>query len=154
MMSAFPNSVNWYYQEVASRVGKDKMQNYLNLIKYGNTNISGGITKFWLQSTLRISPIEQILLLKNIYTYQMPFSHKNIDVIKKLMILSQDSGIVLSGKSGSVDKNGKGINGLFVGYIERDSNVYFFSISIEGDGANGSIAQNIAINILKNRKIL
>jgi beta-lactamase class D len=40
------NSVYWYFQEMARRVGPTRMQTYLDRFQYGNRNISGGIDKF------------------------------------------------------------------------------------------------------------
>ena len=80
LRSAVSNSVVWYFAKVASQVGKDKMQNYLNKFNYGNKDISGGLTSFWLQSSLRISPTEQVDMLRKLYDYQLPASKKNIDI--------------------------------------------------------------------------
>ncbi len=54
------HSVVWFYQEVARRIGAERMQAHLDALGYGNRDISGGIDKFWLTGGLRISPHEQI----------------------------------------------------------------------------------------------
>ncbi len=59
LRSAIKNSVVWYFQESARRVGHEKMQQYINLVGYGNRDISGSIDSFWLDGGLRISPDEQ-----------------------------------------------------------------------------------------------
>ena len=48
-------SVVWYYQELARRVGPERMQKWVTAFRYGNEDISGGIDRFWLESALRIS---------------------------------------------------------------------------------------------------
>ncbi|KUO70180.1 MAG: class D beta-lactamase [Clostridia bacterium BRH_c25] len=155
LSSAISNSVVWYYQQVASTVGEERMQSWLDKINYGNKDISGGITKFWLQSSLKISPREQVDMLKQMYAYKLPFSQKNVDIVKKIIILSDEDGIVLSGKTGSGVKENKGINGWFVGYVERDGNVFFFAANIEAeDGAAGVKAKEIAMRILKDKSII
>ena len=55
MASGIKNSVVWYYQALASRIGPEHMQKYIDAIPYGNRDISGGITQFWLRSSLTIS---------------------------------------------------------------------------------------------------
>jgi len=60
LRTAMQNSVVWYYQELARRVGRDKMQPYLDAANYGNRDISGQIDSFWLEGGLKISPNEQI----------------------------------------------------------------------------------------------
>ena len=86
MASAFQNSVVWYYQELALKVGNKRMQDYLDKVNYGNVNMSGGLTKFWLASTLKISPLEQVLVLRRFYSYELPFLKRNVDIVKKIMI--------------------------------------------------------------------
>jgi beta-lactamase class D len=48
------------YQEIARRIGAERMQKYVDAFEYGNRNIGGGIDRFWLTGDLRISPLEQI----------------------------------------------------------------------------------------------
>jgi len=46
LKTAIQNSVVWYYQELARRVGKEKMQYYVDAVNYGNKDISGEIDNF------------------------------------------------------------------------------------------------------------
>jgi bla regulator protein BlaR1 len=160
MKTAIENSVVWYYQKLASLVGEEKMQEYLDKMGYGNKDISGGITKFWLQSSLKISPREQVDMLRRFYEYDLPFSKRNIDIVKKIIVLSESNGAVLSGKTGSgVSPDGSYINGWFVGYVEKDGNVYIFAANIEPEGdssksASGQIAKDIATKILKDKGLI
>ena len=85
----------------------------------------------------------------------MPFSRANIDTIKKTLKLSEQDGVILSGKTGTGVVNGRGINGWFVGYVENRGNVFIFSANIRGkEGVDGSKARNIVISILKDKRIL
>lgn len=160
LKSAVSNSVVWYFQKVASQVGKEKMQDYLNKFNYGNKDISGGLTNFWLQSSLKISPKEQVDMLRKFYNYQLPASKGNIDIVKNVIALSNENGIKLSGKTGSGGStlNDKYINGWFVGYVEKNKNVYFFACNIEandatGKNADGAEAKEITLKILKDKTI-
>ena len=58
--SGMRNSIVWYYQEMARDIGEGRMQEWLDRCSYGNRDISGGIDRFWLSSSLKISPFEQI----------------------------------------------------------------------------------------------
>ena len=53
LRSAFANSVVWYYQEIARRVGDARMSAFLRQFDYGDRDMSGGLDRFWL-GTLRI----------------------------------------------------------------------------------------------------
>ncbi len=63
--SAMSSSVNWYFQTLDKKLGKTELQKTLRRIRYGNEDISGGITSFWLESSLKISPLEQVILLRD-----------------------------------------------------------------------------------------
>lgn len=153
-------SVVWYFVNLVSQVGEQKMQDYLNKFNYGNKDISGGLTKFWLQSSLKISPMEQVDVLRKYYDYQLPASAKNIDIVKNVIILSNESGRKLSGKTGSGGSsvNEKYVNGWFVRYVEKSKNVYIFATNIEANGssdksAGGQQAKEITLNILKYKNL-
>ncbi|MDF2892859.1 MAG: Beta-lactamase [Clostridia bacterium] len=155
LASAFSNSVVWYYKQLASQVGEKTMQEYIDKIEYGNKDISGGIDRFWLQSSIKISPMEQIELLRKLYNFELPFKKENIDVVKKIMILSNKNGIVFRGKTGSGMKDGKYINGWFVGYVEKEDKVYLFATNIEAvQEADGKRAKEITIELLKSKDLL
>src|SRR5574343_318003 len=52
---AMKNSTVWYYQELARRVGQNKMDYWIKKANYGNHSTKGGIDKFWLDGALRIA---------------------------------------------------------------------------------------------------
>jgi beta-lactamase class D len=162
LQSAISNSVVWYYQELAARVGEERMQKYLKAMHYGNEDISGGITKFWLQSSLQISANEQVDFLHRLYRDELPFSQRSMDIVKKMIILSETNKYIFRGKTGT--GGGKEINGQptavlgwFVGYLVRKDNgkVYIFAVNMEGEnGASGMRARGIAEAILKDMQPL
>lgn len=155
LSTAMADSVSWFFQRVDSVAGKKRIEEYLRLIGYGNQDLSGGIKDFWLESSLKISPIEQVSILKKLYTYDMPFSRAHIDTVKKTLKLSERDGVILSGKTGTGIVNGRGINGWFVGYVENRGKVTIFSANIRGkEGVDGSKARDIVISILRDKKIL
>lgn len=46
-----------------------------------------------------------------------------------MLILKKD-GVLFFGKIGIVNINGKDVNGWFIGYVEKNENIYFFVINI------------------------
>ena len=79
LASAMRHSVVWYFQRVATGIGEERMQRGLDRIGYGNRDISGGLTRFWLQSSLKISPREQVGLLRALFNGSLPFAAEDID---------------------------------------------------------------------------
>lgn len=89
-------------------------------------------------------------MLKKMYNYELPFSKKNIDIVKNSIKIMEDGESVVYGKTGSGVENNKEVNGWFVGYIEENNNMYFFATSIEGkNGATGVKAKEITLQILR-----
>jgi beta-lactamase class D len=72
MKAAFKCSCVWYYQELARRIGTERMDAHIKLMNYGNNDISNGIDNFWLCGSLQISINEQIDFLKK--TLYRPYS--------------------------------------------------------------------------------
>lgn len=130
LKTAFQVSAVWFYQEVARRIGEKRMQTYLKKLKYGNGDISGGIDQFWLTGGLRISPEEQVAFLQRIYHHQLPVSRRSMDILKEVMVLEKTPDYTLRGKTGWATPPGQNL-GWFVGYLEREGNVYFFATYIE-----------------------
>lgn len=154
LSSAMKNSVNWYFQTLDKKIGFMNLQNYFNRVRYGNCNLSGGISDYWLESSLKISPVEQVRLLKSFYTNQFGFEQFNIDTVKSTLLLSQQNGKSLSGKTGTGTVNGKNVNGWFIGYVETNENTYFFATNIQSrNNASGSAAAKITLSILNEKNI-
>src|ERR1041385_5517166 len=73
MYEAFRVSAVPYYQEVARRIGKDTMQFWLDSLSYGTKKITTRIDSFWLDNSLKITPDEELGLVKKLYFNQLPF---------------------------------------------------------------------------------
>lgn len=140
LQSAFKVSAVWYYQELARRIGEKRMKDYIAKVNYGNNNISGGIDKFWLEGGLRISPEEQIGFLKKLYNGDLPFSKRAMDIVKKISIAEETPNYTLHGKTGWAVIRGVNI-GWYVGYVEKDGNVFFFATNIETKQATDNFLQ-------------
>lgn len=130
MRSAMRASVVWYYQEVARRIGPERMAAHLARIGYGNADISGGIDRFWLDSSLRISAEEQVAFLRRFHAGEA-FSPRTTQAVKDILVLEDSAGYRLSGKTGGGTTDGHGL-GWLVGYVERGDRVYFFAANVDG----------------------
>ncbi|WP_077325513.1 BlaR1 family beta-lactam sensor/signal transducer [Virgibacillus siamensis] len=154
LFTAMENSVTWYFQRLDKLVQMESIQAYLDQLNYGNQNVSGGIESYWLESSLKISPIEQVQLLKNFYTNKFGFDKKNIQFVKEAIKLETKDQAALYGKTGTGTVNGKNVNGWFIGFAETEHNTYFFAANIENSHhANGSTAAKITKSILKDKGI-
>jgi beta-lactamase class D len=133
MIRAFQRSTVWFYQEVARRVGEERMRQWVRRIGYGNADIGGGIDRFWLEGDLRVSAEQQLDLLHRLYTGDLPFSERSRAIVTRVMLMEEGDGYVLRGKTGWARQHGldHGLHtGWLVGWVERDGNAYLFATQI------------------------
>ncbi|WP_271252373.1 class D beta-lactamase [Pseudanabaena sp. Chao 1811] len=137
MRTAFTRSVVWFYQELARRAGNERMSKYIQAAGYGNQDIGDKIDSFWLKGKLRISPEEQIKFLVRLYKEDLPFSPAVMQTVKDIMVIERQDNYTLRGKTGwGRDVDGMKNIGWYVGYLERDNDVYFYALNIVNQDPN------------------
>ena len=154
LQSAMNSSVNWYFQTVDEQLGASFVYNYIQEIGYGNENISGDFSTYWMESSLKISPIEQVELLTKLQNNSFGFAPENINAVKDAICLSSSAAGTFYGKTGTGRVDGQDVNGWFIGFVETADNTYFFAtnISADSDAAGGS-ATEITMSILSEMNI-
>ena len=149
LKSAMHNSVNWYFQTIDSRVGFDSVKAFLQTIGYGNQTTSTNLDLYWTDFSLKISPIEQVELLKKFHKNEFQFQPQNINAVKDALYLSSTTNGSLYGKTGTGRVDGQDVNGWFIGYIEKSDNIYYFATNIQGTSkTTGSKAMEITTSVL------
>lgn len=151
--TAIKYSVVPFYQEIARRIGKDRMKKYVRLANYGNQNIGNIIDRFWLDGPIQISAYEQLNFIESLYLSKLPFKKKNQEFVRKILVQSKEKKRVLSGKTGSSFKNGKFVFGWFVGHLQKGEDQYVFVINSNGEGEAGHKLKKVANKILKNMNL-
>jgi beta-lactamase class D len=155
---AFEVSAGWVYIELAKRIGKEKYKRYLKLCNYGNLDLSQEDADFWNFGSFAISPINQVEFIKKLYEEELPFSKRNIKIVKRVMLNENNNEYTLSAKTGWTREQGLNI-GWWIGYLEKKEGTYFFATRLLKDRkfntANfGSCRKEITKTILKDLKIL
>lgn len=155
LRTAIRYSVVWYYKRVAAGIGEPRMREFLHAIPYGNEDISGGLTRFWLDTSLLISADEQVDFMRRLAVGELPFSVRSIETVRELLRVRETERGLLRGKTGTADGNAAhAALGWFVGYVQQAGNSYAFATNIEGPGASGPRAREIAEQILKHKGLL
>ena len=131
MAQAFKVSCVPYFQEVARRIGKDTMKKWIDSLGYGNKNISGPVDSFWLNNHLKITPDEELGLVKKLYFSQLPFYERTQNIVRKMMLREDNANYQLSYKTGFGDRENGNHIGWVVGWIEENKHPYFFVLNIE-----------------------
>lgn len=162
MSEAFKYSAVPYYQELARRIGRNKMQYYLDTLKYGNMKIGDEVDQFWLNGTLRISADEQVGLMKRLYHGELPaFSERSQRIVRGMMLQEEGEHYRLYYKTGKGHDSNKDLYWM-VGYLEQFvptkhtktqqindiPHPYFFAINISTNDDNKDM-NAVRINILK-----
>lgn len=154
MAQAFKFSSVPYYQEVARRIGKEKMQHWLDTLGYGrryDTPVINTIDTFWLDNSIKITADEQLGLVKNLYFEKLPFQKRTFRIVKDVMIQENNSNYQLAYKTGlGYTENGNKL-GWIVGWVEENKHPYFFALNVEGppDADMVTIRMKILTGILK-----
>lgn len=152
--SAMSASVNWYFQVIDERLGISSVQESLHNIGYGNEDLSGDFSSYWMESSLKISPIEQVELLTRLQNQNLGFASENVKAVKDAIHTSSSSFGDFYGKTGTGRVNGQDINGWFIGFIENADNTCFFATNIQSEQhATGSKASDITLSILSDMNI-
>ena len=118
------------FQSIDSQLGFHSVKSFLQKIQYGNQQTGSDIDLYWTDLSLKISPIEQVNLLKKFHDNEFQFAPQNIDAVKNSILLSSGSKSSLYGKTGTGRIEGKDVNGWFIGFLETADNVYYFATNI------------------------
>lgn len=137
MYEAFRVSSLPYYQEVARRIGKDTMQFWLDSLKYGAKSdtdkvvIKTAIDSFWIDNSLKVTPDQQLGLVKKLYFDQLPFFKTYQGMVKRAMLFEDKPNYRLGYKTGWGHKENGNAIGWITGWIEENNHPYFFVLNIE-----------------------
>lgn len=135
LRTAYQNSVVWYYQELARRIGEARMQQFVDAFDYGNHDIAGGIDQFWLSGALRISPRQQVEFLRRLHQAELPVSDPVLAImLDDIMVHERRSdGTIIRAKTGWADEPERSV-GWFVGSVERPDHTraYFATLILAG----------------------
>ncbi len=154
MYEAFRVSSLPYYQEVARRIGKDTMQQWLDSIKYGaqydtqKVVIRGAVDSFWINNTLKVTPDQQLGLVKRLYFDQLPFFKTYQEMVKRAMLFENNTNYRLGYKTGLGYRENGNLMGWVVGWIEENGHPYFFVLNTESADRNIEMTK-IRMKILK-----
>ncbi len=159
LQEAFSVSCVWYYHQLIYTLQPSDVAKFLQKMHYGNEDISAWkgngsnakaeLNGFWLGSSLKISPLEQVRVLANIFENRLAIEKKNILLLQDIMLQKGLQNMPpLYAKTGA---NGRGIS-WFVGFLQRaEGRVYFafFVDDLPENGAKISHAKEVALEVLQ-----
>lgn len=131
--TAISNSVVWYFEETARRIGPGRMQYHLDQLSYGNRSMGIPSDRFWLEGSLRITAREQLDFLRKLEQGDLPFDEEIQNRVKEALIIEKGASFVLRGKTGTaIDQATQEYISWFIGWIERPQGPVFFVLNLSG----------------------
>ena len=121
------------YQELARRIGLERMRSHVQCLNYGNAEIGTVVDEFWLKGPLAISAIEQTRFLARLAEGALPLPAKQQRSVRDIILLEQADNRSLYGKTGWENAPGPGI-GWWVGWVEKDGRIYAFALNMDVRG--------------------
>jgi len=147
--TAMSHSVNWYFQSLDRQIGLLTLYQYYDRISYGNCDLTGGVDAFWAESSLKISPVEQVILLTGLLENRWDFHAENVRAVKESLFLADTPAGKLYGKTGTAESGGSGGNGWFVGFLKGNEKDYCFAANLQdSENATGRTAFEMTVDIL------
>ena len=111
LQKAFQTSCIWYFHQIINSVGEEEVKKELSELEYGNCDVSAWegsminpykeLNGFWLGSSLKISPYEQVEVLSRIFESKSFYDSQNVEILKKIMLIEDEQGKKVYGKTGS-----------------------------------------------------
>jgi beta-lactamase class D len=132
LRSAIAASAAPVYQEIARRIGAERMQKYVDLLEYGNRNIGGGIDQFWLTGEMRIDPVQQIDFVDRLRRGVLPVAKRSQDLVRDILPVTQAGEATIRAKSGLLGAElGKPSLGWLVGWAEKGGAQTVFALNLD-----------------------
>ena len=130
LRSAIAASAVPVYQEIARRIGQERMQKYVDLLDYGNRDIGGGIDQFWLTGALRIDPVQQVDFLDRLRRGVLPIGKRSQELVRDILPVTKVGEAVIRAKSGLTGKE-QGSLGWMVGWVEKGDMPTVFALNMD-----------------------
>ncbi len=152
---AFQFSGVWYFRQLIDKIPMKTMQQALEKIHYGNADVSAWqgngsnplkeLNGFWLNSSLRISPLEQTKVMYTLFSMGSSFSASHRELVESFMQVGHGA---VHGKTGS---DGRG-QSWFVGYVKKGMFKDYFAFYVKNAKDAQPHAKNIALEFFANNE--
>lgn len=135
LREAFQVSCVPCYQELARKIGVERMQAGLDSLAYPGMVVNKeSLETFWLTGESEISSLEQVDFLRRFITKQFNLKESTRETMLRVMARDTTAQGIRYAKTGWGEYQGKDL-GWFVGYIQKPKNrIYFATLIIREEG--------------------
>lgn len=139
------------------------MKKELDRLRYGNCDISDWegrmntnddnrtLTDFWIESSLKISPLEQADVMERIFGARSEYSPRTLAALQKAMITFEDENVKIYGKTGLGKDYDTTVDTWLTGFAEVRSERLYFCVYLgecEEEEPTSAKAREIAITLM------
>jgi beta-lactamase class D len=157
------NSVLWYSRVLVAQLGRERFEGYVAALDYGNADVSGtpgaddGMTHSWLNSSLKISPTQQVAFLRRVLLGEVQVSSAAIESTAAVMPRFVAGDWEVRGKTGTAyERKADGSYdydlqmGWFIGWARRgDATVVFARLLRDGERVAGPAGPRVRDSLLQ-----
>jgi beta-lactamase class D len=145
LRGAFRASAVWYFRELAARVGQANMKAFVDRLGYGNRDMSAWPESFWIGSTLRISPVEQVEFLDRLFRNQMGLTPGTVAAVESFMKQEAKDGRELFYKTGACTDREAGPVVWLVGFVQAPAGRTYFAFNASGAALDALMAKRVEL---------
>jgi len=118
------------YQELARRIGLERMRENVAKLDYGNMEIGTTVDNFWLVGPLQISAIEQTGFLARLAQDELPYPQDIQKTVREIVRIEQGDNWTLYAKTGWGGDTRPEI-GWWVGWVQKEGHIYAFALNVD-----------------------
>lgn len=142
------------YQELARRIGLNRMQNEVKRIGFGNSNIGNKVDDFWLVGPLKITPQQEAEFAYELANNRLPVSSASQEKVQTMMFNEEVNGNKVYAKSGWGWDVETQVGWLTGWVVKPNGKIVAFSLNMEMRKEIAAKRKEIAYQSLKQLGIL
>ena len=117
LREAMRTSSENYFGTLATRVGHERLAEWVKRVGYGNGRVGTNPPRVWHDGVLTVTAQQQLAFIDRLRRGDLPFSAKTIATVKAAMLDSEINGRRIYGKTGTHFDDGSG-NAWWIGWVE------------------------------------
>lgn len=132
LRQALPTADVPVHQEVADRIGYERMSTWVDRFDYGNRQVGedGAMDRFWLEGPLEISALEQATFVAELAREELPVDIEHQQAVRDLLRVEEGANHQLFGRTG-LGVNVDPVPGWWVGWVEDGDELHTFALRLE-----------------------
>lgn len=122
------------FRQLARQIGGERMRAGMAKLTYGNMQSSRQVDGFWRDGSLQISAVEQAEFLSKLAKGTLPVAKKALEQTRELTLSEQTASYKLHSKTGLLVTGSSSRLGWWVGWVERENEVFSFALNVDMTG--------------------